>query len=169
MSVGEIFLHRHADELKKLLAVLGVLLVLALCAYLFSRAPTATQQTTTSATASYPPPFTPAVQAQLAASKGFQLLVTYTNRGFEPAETTLKKGETVRFTNNSSENLWVASTGVGGRVYPADSQAECGQSALDSCRIIKHGEFWEFTFDVVGTWSYQNNVDVKMRGLIEVK
>jgi plastocyanin len=115
------------------------------------------------------PSLTPAVQAQLAASHGFQYLVSYTGRGFEPATLTIKKGETVRFTNNSDEDLWVAATGASGKVYPAASNNECGQSAFDSCVSISRGGFWEFTFTRTGTWSYQNNRDTKMTAIITVK
>ena len=38
-------------------------------------------------------------------TSGFQALVSYTDQGFEPQMTTVKKGDTVRFTNNSSNSL----------------------------------------------------------------
>lgn len=125
----------------------------------------ATQETQQTA----PPPFTPAVQAQLAASHGFQYLVSYTGSGFQPKTLTVKKDETVRFTNNSSENLWVAANGSSGAVYPAGSTNECGQSAFDSCMTIGKGEFWEFTFNTAGTWSYKNNQDASRTGVIVVE
>jgi len=115
------------------------------------------------------PPFTDAVKRQLAASHGFQYLVSYTDRGFEPAALVVKKGETVRFINNSDELLWVAATGTSGAVYPKGDSAPCGQSAFDSCAAIKRGEFWEFTFNDSGTWSYQNNTDTKMTGTVIVQ
>jgi plastocyanin len=115
------------------------------------------------------PPLTPEMQAVLAKSHGFQALVSYTDRGFEPSTITIKKGETVRFTNNSSGDLlWVASTGtMSGKVYPADSAA-CGQSAFDVCQSLKPHEFWEFTFTAAGTWSYQNNLDPSQTGIVRV-
>ena len=158
----------------EIFAALTALIVLGVCAYalLQMRAgiPYAGVSATSTAAVSQPPPFTPAIKAQLAASHGFQYLVSYTGKGFEPMSVTVKKGDTVRFTNNSNEDLWIASAGTpGGSVYPAGVGNECGQSAFDSCRSMKHGEFWEFTFTEVGTWGYKNNADTKMAGVVMVK
>lgn len=113
-----------------------------------------------------PPP--PEVEAQLAASSGFQALVSYTDRGFEPLEVAIKKGETVRFVNNSSEDLWIASTSVNNaRLYPGTSA--CGASVLDTCKPLKVREFWEFTFDTEGTWGYLNNLHKERSGVVIVK
>ena len=161
------------SEIKKILGVLGILLALGLCALILSHMQTfssATNSPTMSATKTIvPPQVTPAVEAQLAASKGFQHLISYTGEGFIPSSITIKKDETVRFTNNSATDLWIAATGASGTLYPASTGAECGESAFDSCRVLKHGEFWEFTFTHVGTWSYQNNNDAKMVGVVTVK
>jgi len=160
---------------KRILGLCGIILALLLCAYVLSGIRAAlipvTPATANSAKTTTPPPFTPAVQAQLAASKGFQVLVSYTDRGFESPDVTIHKGDTIRFTNNSSEDLWVASAGIPGttNTYPAGAGSQCGQSAFDSCNVIGRGEFWEFTFDVVGTWGYQNNRDTKMTGVVHVK
>ena len=96
------------------------------------------------------------------------MLISYTARGFEPKTVTVKNGDAIRFTNNSSEDLWVASTGASGSVYPGTDK-ECGQSSFDTCHVLKHGEFWEFTFTTSGTWSYQNNRDTTMTGTVIVK
>ena len=159
--------------LKRILGLVGIIAVLLVCAYLLSRAHT-TLIPPTSGSAKMGmaviPPLTPGVQAQLAASHGFQALVSYTDRGFEPAKLTVKKGDTVRFTNNSGEDLWVASVGTAsGTVYPAGTGDQCGQSAFDSCRVIGRGEFWEFAFAEAGTWSYRNNTDTKMTAVVRVK
>lgn len=113
-----------------------------------------------------PPPPSEAVKAQLRHSKGFRALVSYTDRGFEPREVALKEGETVRFTNNSSGTVWIASTG-GPSAYPG--QSECGSSAFDTCRELQRGEFWEFTFDAKGTWRYRNNPDTSKTGVVIVE
>jgi plastocyanin len=101
------------------------------------------------------PPYTKEVQAQLAASNGFQYLISYTDRGFEPSALDIPEGDTVRFTNNSHRDLWIAASGQ--TLYPATQQS-CAQSAFDSCHDVKSGEFWEFTFTTQGTWSYRNNM-----------
>lgn len=157
---------------KEILTTFAVIVVLAACAYAFSHIRPLAARTTASATSTAEmgrPPLTDEVKAQLAASKGFQVLVSYTDGGFEPNVVTIKKGDTIRFTNNSREDLWVAATGASGAVYPAGTGGECGQSAFDGCRSISRGEFWEFTFNVAGTWSYQDNRDTKMTGVVQVE
>lgn len=113
------------------------------------------------------PPFTPEIQQMLVQSKGFSALISYTDYGFEPADASIKLGETVRFTNNSSEDLWVAARGDSeAPLYGGKS--ECGTSALDTCRALKPKEFWEFTFDKAGTWFFINNLDKERSGVIRV-
>ncbi|MDO8576493.1 MAG: hypothetical protein Q7R90_04205 [bacterium] len=144
-----------------LLVALAVVLI-AVYALLSRVSPPASQPSSNSTT-SQPRSPSPEVMAYLAQSKGFQYLVSYTDRGFEPTRLTVKQGETVRFTNNSSEDLWVAAGGE--KVYPGVVNG-CGSSALDSCRPIGRGEFWEFTFDVAGTWMFSNNIDKEKSGTI---
>ena len=110
----------------------------------------------------------PEAVAALAKSHGFQYLVSYTDRGFEPPALTIKKGETIRFTNNSGGGLWVASVArPGATVYPG--QSDCGVSAFGTCAALKPGDFWEFTFDVSGTWSYKNISDTAKTGTVTVR
>lgn len=110
----------------------------------------------------------PQAAAALAKSNGFQYLISYTDNGFEPIALDVKKGETVRFTNNSQGGLWVASQALpGATVYPG--QSDCGASVLDTCMVLKRGDFWEFTFDAAGTWSYKNNSDSAKTGTVTVR
>jgi plastocyanin len=157
------------QRIKPALATLGLLVVFGLCAFLLSNISSAPGIATTPTTGAHTQPPTPETMAYLAASKGFQYLISYTGRGFEPATLTIKKGETIRFTNNSAGGLWVAATGTSGKIYPSGTGNECGQSAFDSCKVMKSGEFWEFTFTTVGTWGYKNNADTKMTGTVTVK
>jgi plastocyanin len=152
-------------------AIFVALAILVVCGYLISRVyPPAASGVAPASSTKTPqrPPFTAEVKAALAASKGFQILVSYTDRGFEPAFATIKAGDAVRFTNNSSHDLWIAAAGGAGSAYPGDGN-NCGQSAFDSCRVLKYGEFWEFTFATAGTWSYQNNRDTKMTGVVRAR
>ena len=110
----------------------------------------------------------PAMWDVLKRSRGFQFLISYTDRGFEPNMVTIKRGESVRFTNNSDAPLWVAATGKSGTIYPGTGD-ECGQSAFDSCMRLAPGEFWEYTFTLAGTWSYKNNLDSSRMGVIRVR
>ncbi len=119
-----------------------------------------------------PPPapaLTPEIIAMLEKSAGFRVLVSYTDHGFEPSTATIKKGETVRFTNNSNREVWVSATDtVTGGVYPGSGN-DCGQSVFDSCQTLAPGEFWEFTFDQSGIWGYQNHNTVTDSGAVIVK
>lgn len=114
------------------------------------------------------PPYTEETAQLLAASTGFQYLVSYTGSGFEPADLRIKKGETVRFTNNSSGSMWIAARGSDtARIYPG--AGECGQSAFDMCKSVGSGEFWEFTFDKAGEWGFRNFEDTSVGGTITVQ
>ena len=99
-------------------------------------------------------------------SRGFQVLVSYTDRGFEPSDTKVAKGDTIRFTNNSSGNMWIAASGT--RLYPA-ATGSCGSRAFDTCKALKAGEYWEFTFNVAGGWTYQDNLHKEAQGVVKVK
>lgn len=153
-------------ESRKVLTSLGFLTVLIFALYglssLFSSQP-AMQETSTGASAHLP---SPEVLAQLEHSKGFQAFVSYTDRGFEPSEVTIQQGETIRWTNNSSKDLWIASDG--GALYPREAN-DCGSSGFDSCKALKPGDFWEFTFDTKGSWVYLNNLQKETTGVVHVK
>lgn len=85
------------------------------------------------------PPGTPAPTAAdyVTAQQGFEDLVQYTDSGFHPITLTIKKGETVRFTNISSAAVTVATDGT--------------QSPA-----LNHGEYWEHTFAKSGSSQYTN-------------
>jgi plastocyanin len=114
-----------------------------------------------------PPPISAFSQATLKTSKGFSALVSYTDSGFEPQSVAVKKGDTVRFTNNSQRTLlWVAGTSTAAG-YPGTSA--CGGSSFDTCQTMQSGDFWEFTFDQAGEWHYHNNSDPTQTGVVVVE
>ena len=160
---------------QKLAIAVIAAIIFALGIYLFvntgTSVPAATGTEDTTLNVGQIPPLTPMMKAVLEKSKGFQALVSYTDRGFEPNSVTINKGEAIRFTNNSSQDLlWVASVATGtisGSIYPSGKEP-CGQSAFDSCATLKPHEFWEFTFDVVGTWSYTDNLHKDRTGTVRV-
>lgn len=114
------------------------------------------------------PEFTDETKAKLDASKGFQHLVSYTDGGFEPRALAMSRGESVRFTNNSSMNLWIAADGSEVQIYPRTKEV-CGSSDLDSCEPFMPQDFWEFTFENAGTWGIVNNLDKAKSGIIIVE
>ena len=145
-------------EVTRLLILLGVVLVIIAITIFIPRhaqAPDSALQTQQAQQKTIPPP-TADIQAQLAKSHGFNALVSYTDSGFEPATLTLQKGQTVRFTNNSSHDLWV---GELTKTNTADNPniSNCGETPFNSCKVLKPGEFWEYTFYTTGTFDYQDN------------
>lgn len=114
-----------------------------------------------------PPEYTEAIAEKVAKSQGFAVVISYTDRGFEPETVRIAHGDTVRFTNNSSGELWVASH-EGARVYPRSYDA-CGSSDLDSCGTFPPQDFWEFTFEERGEWGVTNNLDKSKRVTVIVE
>ena len=82
----------------------------------------------------------PTPQDYVQAQKGFQYLVSYTEQGFAPAALSVKQGETVRFTNNSSTSL------------------ELSLDGATSAPLI-HGTYFEYTFTKTGTFTYSDGTN----------
>lgn len=112
-----------------------------------------------------PPPMSATMRKVINESRGFQALVSYTDQGFEPPMLSIRKDDTVRFTNNSSRDVWVASSGT---PYPGGDNS-CGQNAFDSCFSLKPLEFWEFTFNEKGEWRYVDNLHKEFTGTVLVR
>lgn len=100
----------------------------------------------------------------------YDALIAYTDSGYSPSTVTIKKGDTVRFVNNStSQETWPASAvHPTHSVYPGKTAADCLGSAFDACRGLKSGEFWEFTFNEVGTWRFHDHVHASKTGSVIV-
>lgn len=99
------------------------------------------------------------------------IVVTYNNNGFSPKEIVVSQGQTVRFVNESSGNMW-----VGSAVHP-DHTAYSGTSlnkhcpdtdktAFDQCET---GDMYEFTFTKIGEWGYHNHIKPSAFGKVIVK
>ena len=117
-----------------------VLLVVLILAYFVWRivfpAPSPTMSTqATMQEAIIPNAPTPAAADHVAAQKDFQYLVSYTDAGFSPATLRMKKGETVRFTNNASAALKLT-------------------IAAEASQTIAHGAYVQFTASTVGNVVY---------------
>lgn len=113
------------------------------------------------------PPFTSAIEQELAARPTFEALVSYTNVGFEPLRIAVSPGDTIRFVNNSSHTLRVVSFSAGTTTYPGSSA--CGATALDSCVPLAPREFWQFTFAEEGVWNFRNEMEPENTGFVEVR
>ncbi len=129
--------------------------------------PTVSVETIRNGTAPLPTAPTEREKQILASSTGFQYLISFTGDHFEPATTTIHRGETVRFTNNSPAPLWLSADARQGSTYP--SSGGCGVSALDSCGAIQPQEFWEFTFTESGTWGLINTFESDTTGTVVVE
>lgn len=86
--------------------------------------------------------------------------VSYTNEGFVPAELTVKQGEVVTFTNQSSEPMWVASN-----PHPIHTL----YPGFDEKAPVSKGGSYSFTFDKVGTHPYHNHFHPGNQGTIIVE
>lgn len=77
------------------------------------------------------------------------LTVVYNNEGFNPKEIKIKKGDTVKFINQSDRKMWVASNNHPEHdIYPEFDQKD----------ISLKGTEFEFKFDKSGTWGYHNHM-----------
>ncbi|MBI2618146.1 hypothetical protein HYW58_01715 [Candidatus Kaiserbacteria bacterium] len=98
------------------------------------------------------------------------VVVTYTDGGFSPTPVTVKRGGVVRFVNQSSGMMWVASAiHPTHSLYPEKTASDCLGSAFDQCRASGAGETWEFTFNETGTWGYHNHVQASKTGKVTVE
>jgi len=99
----------------------------------------------------------------------FDISIVFSDEGFSPNEVTIKKGQRVRFINNSTQDVWPAS-GVHPThtLYPEKESTDCLGSSFDACRALKPGEFFDFTFNYVGEWRYHDHDHAYNTGVITV-
>lgn len=163
-----------------IVGVVVVLVALAAAWYFFggtaapAPAPDNTPVQTGSAAANSQNAGTPAEQG-IGTPAGAPIMVSYTNSGFSPATLTVKKGQSVKFTNNSSETMWVASNPHPSHTsYDGTSrETHCaagykGPSPFDECIAVNAGASYTFTFTKTGTWGYHNHANHNMFGTVTV-
>jgi plastocyanin len=85
--------------------------------------------------------------------------ISYTDSGFEPANQDVVAGQTVRFVNNSSVSMWVASD---------DHPTHTDYPEFDSKQGVGPGETYDFTFEEVGKWGYHDHLNDEFKGSITV-
>ena len=88
------------------------------------------------------------------------IFVTYGDEEFAPREIVVTKGQTVRFINKGSDNMWVASD-----THPTHTVLP----EFDSKKSLGNGENYEFTFIKIGEWNYHNHIKPNSIGTIIVK
>jgi len=86
--------------------------------------------------------------------------ISYTNAGFTPSVVTIRKGDSVTFTNNSSERMWVASS-----PHPTHTDyPEFDQKVSVGTEVS-----WSFTFDEAGTYPFHNHSSSTKFGRVVVQ
>ncbi len=89
-----------------------------------------------------------------------QLTIVYTNEGFLPKELRIKKGDTVKFINQSDRKMWVASDNhPAHEIYPEFDQKD----------ISLRGVVYEFKFEKPGNWGFHNHLFSNHTGNIIVE
>ena len=100
------------------------------------------------------------------------VVIEYTASGFSPSTVTIKKGDTVRWVNKTSEEMWVASamhpahTVYSGTTLQQHCTAGAANNSFDQCA---NGNTYEFTFDKTGEWGYHNHSDASDFGKVIVQ
>jgi plastocyanin len=125
---------------KAIWGVLGVLVIIVLGAFFFSRNNKVSVPTTPTTTES--------------------MMVTYSDSGFSPASITVKVGDTVTFKNQSGKSMWVAS---------APHPTHTAYPEFDAKKGVAMGESYMFTFTKAGTWEYHNHLNPTSFGTIVVE
>lgn len=102
-------------------------------------------------------------------SDPFDVLITYTDAGFSPRDVTVTSGQRIRFLNASNHETWPAS-GIHPThsLYPEKESTDCLGSSFDSCYPLKGGEFFDFTFYYVGTWTFHDHLHAYQSGSVIV-
>lgn len=96
-------------------------------------------------------------------------VITYTDAGFVPSSVAIKKGQTVRWENNSGSKVWPASAvHPTHSVYPQKSASDCLGSTFDACKGLQKGESWDFTFNNVGEWRFHDHLHAYNTGSVTV-
>jgi plastocyanin len=116
------------------------------------------------------PTFSPQAKAQTEESTGAsemmdkggvvaRVVVMYTDGGFGPEITTVKRGNVVTFVNESSRSMWVASA-----MHPTHQLLP----GFDQLKSVGTSGTYEYTFTKVGTWKYHNHMNPTDTGTVVV-
>lgn len=83
--------------------------------------------------------------------------IKMTAAGFEPANVTIKKGDTVVFLNNDSKPHWPAS---------AQHPTHTALPGFDSLKAVAAGASYSYTFTKAGTWGYHDHLNASFFGKV---
>lgn len=86
-------------------------------------------------------------------------IITYTDNGFQPSFLRIRLNDIVKFRNQSTIGMWVASN-----PHPEHSD----YSEFDQKKSVNPGGEFSFTFKRVGVWGFHNDVKISSQGVISV-
>ncbi len=86
-------------------------------------------------------------------------LITITAAGFSPASVTVRKGDTVTFTNNDTEPHWPASN-------PHPAHTNCPN--FDAGHGLSNNERYSFTYGYDRSCDYHDHLHPRLRGQLEL-
>jgi plastocyanin len=103
-------------------------------------------------------------------SVGTPATVRLTASGFVPSSVTIKKGQSVTWTNETSGPMWVATAQHPSHtVYSGTSlQQHCPDTDKNDFDQCADGTTYTFTFDKTGTWRYHNHSNASQFGSVIV-
>lgn len=93
------------------------------------------------------------------AAAALQMVVHYTDKGFDPQVVTIAHGSTVVFKNEGTTGVWVAS---------APHPAHTDYPGFDAKRSVGPGDSYSFTFQRIGTWKYHDHLNPSQYGSVIV-
>lgn len=86
--------------------------------------------------------------------------ISYTNNCYTPVNITIKKDDTIIFTNNSNRDMWPAS-----KNHPSHKE----YPDFDAKNGITSGGTYQFTFSNTGSWGYHDHEKPSCTGTITVQ
>lgn len=145
---------------KQVWIVLAVIVLLIAGFLVYNTTKTQTTPTTEPSVTSAIPTTIQEQTGTSAAMPETSMTITYTDSGFSPKSITVKLGDTVKFMNNSSKMMWVAS---------APHPTHTNYPAFDAKKGSAAGESYSFTFDKAGTHNYHNHLNPTDFGTVVVE
>ncbi len=104
------------------------------------------------------------------------VLISITEKGFEPSSLSISPHTKVVFINRGTEGHWPASdrhpshSDYGGTNLETHcSESYDGPAPFDSCRALESGNTWSFIFEEAGTFDYHDHVWSHLGGSIIVR
>lgn len=102
--------------------------------------------------------------------------VTYTDQGFSPKSVSVAVGSSVKFVNNSTHKMWVASDAhpTHAKYDGTSTSQHCVSGSttggtFDECTAVAPGTVYTFTFSEAGSFTYHNHVQASDSGIVTVK